>query len=113
VWIQGLHWYLWFAGLVFVFGFKNCVGHIGHFSSVGSNITFSRVLMRVHWILRIFPFVFLHLITHLVSRPWYYVSTQNSDLESATDAIDVLQTLFYRRQTSCNCMCWRSIFSRA
>ena len=59
VWIQGLHWYLCFAGLVFVFGFKNCVGRIGHFPSEGSNITFPRVLLRVRWILRIFSFWFV------------------------------------------------------
>jgi len=58
VWIQGLHWYLCFAGLIFVFGFKNCVGCVGHFSIVGSNITFPRVLLRVRWILRIFSFWF-------------------------------------------------------
>ena len=58
VWIQGLHWYLCFAGLIFVFGFKNCVGCVGHFSSVGSKITFPRVSLRVHLILRIFSFWF-------------------------------------------------------
>jgi len=89
--------------MAFVYGFKICVGHIGHFSSVGSNIIFPRVLMRVHWILGIFPCGFLHPITHLVSRQRYYVSTQNSDLESATDAIDVLQTLFDVRQDVIAC----------
>ena len=46
--MQDLHWYLCFAGIPVVFGFKSYTGHIVHFPNLGSNITFPRFSLRVH-----------------------------------------------------------------